>query len=116
MDKQTESLVREKFEERVRFHYQYPELDIEPEDSPCAGEYVCTVRQDEWVQWKSAWQASRESLVVEIASHSEFEIEHMISPDKEGYSLGWIDGRNYAARQVQKIGIRIKGEGDGASS
>ncbi|MFV8849561.1 hypothetical protein ABQ359_22340 [Serratia fonticola] len=58
-----------------------------------------------------AWEASRESLVVEIASHTEFEIEHMISPEKEGYSLGWIDGRNYAARQVEAIGIRIKGEG-----
>lgn len=57
------------------------------------------------------WVASRESLVVEIASHTEFEIEHMISPEKEGYSLGWIDGRNYAVRQVEKIGIRIKGEG-----
>ncbi|HEJ9030303.1 TPA: hypothetical protein SML49_001138 [Serratia marcescens] len=57
-----------------------------------------------------AWLASRELIVVDIESHTEFEIEHMISPEKEGYSIGWIDGRNYAAKQVRSIGLSIKGE------
>jgi hypothetical protein len=59
-----------------------------------------------------AWQASRSALVVEIASHTEFEIEHMASPDKEGYAIGWIDGRNYSVKQVRSAGITVKGEGD----
>ncbi|MFV8936636.1 hypothetical protein [Serratia fonticola] len=104
MDKKTESLAREKFEERVRFHYQYPELAIEPEGSPCAGEYVCTVRQDEWVQWKSAWTASRESLVVELPE-----------PACAGtpYSTGWNESLHRSEAAIRAIGIRIKGEGDG---
>lgn len=100
MDKQTESLAREKFEERVRFHYQYPELDIEPDGSPCAGEYVCTVRQDEWVQWKSAWTASRESLVVEL-------------PEVNGDCMAANDirtGIEQCKHRIRAIGIRIKGE------
>ena len=56
------------------------------------------------------WKASRAEIEVEIANHTEFEIEHMISPEKEGYSIGWIDGRNYAAEQVIKIGLKIKGD------
>ncbi|MFW3135572.1 hypothetical protein AB6V59_11790 [Serratia fonticola] len=102
MDKKTESLAREKFEERVRFHYQYPELAIEPEGSPCAGEYVCTVRQDEWVQWKSAWTASRESLVVELPDHWGPE-----SCDSAGYNQA-IDECDEI---IRSLGIRIKGEG-----
>lgn len=100
MDKQTESLARQKFEERVRFHYQYPELDIEPEGSPCAGEYVCTVRQDEWVQWKSAWQASRESLVVEMPGYEAY--------SDHGSANAAIDD---CKQSLRSIGIRIKGEG-----
>ena len=103
MDKQTESLAREKFEERVRFHYQYPELDIEPECSPCAGEYVCTVRQDEWVQWKSAWQESRKSLVVELPT--EHELHQVSCSECAGNCLELVENR------IRAIGIRIKGEG-----
>lgn len=55
-----------------------------------------------------AWQASRAALVVDIASHTEFEIEHIISPEKEGYSTGWIDGRNYSVKQVCAAGITVK--------
>lgn len=57
-----------------------------------------------------AWRSSRLAIEVAIASHTEFEIEHMISPEKEGYSIGWIDGRNYAAEQIIKIGLKIKGD------
>lgn len=60
----------------------------------------------------AAWQASRSAIVVDIASHTEFEIEHMISPEKDGYSTGWIDGRNYAASQVRAAGITVKGDSD----
>lgn len=56
------------------------------------------------------WQASRAALVIDIDSHTEFEIEHIISPEQEGYPVGWIDGRNYAANQVRKAGISIKGD------
>lgn len=59
-------------------------------------------------QWW-AWQASRETLEVEIDNYTEFEIEHMICPDKDGYSVGWIDGRNYAVKQVRTAGIKVKG-------
>lgn len=58
----------------------------------------------------TAWQASREAVEVEIDNHTEFEIEHMICPDKDGYSVGWIDGRNYAVKQVRAAGIKVKGE------
>ncbi|MCQ4169729.1 hypothetical protein [Hafnia paralvei] len=59
--------------------------------------------------WRG-WQASREAVEVEIDNHTEFEIEHMICPDKDGYSVGWIDGRNYAVKQVRAAGIKVKGE------
>jgi hypothetical protein len=57
-----------------------------------------------------AWRASRDAIVVEIDSHTEFEIEHIASPEKYGYSIGWIDGRNYAAKQVRDAGISIQGK------
>jgi len=61
--------------------------------------------------WK-AWQASRKALVVNIDSHTEFEIEHIASPKEDGYAKGWIDGRNYSVKQVVSAGITVKGEGD----
>ncbi|AYN25747.1 hypothetical protein D8682_01350 [Buttiauxella sp. 3AFRM03] len=64
------------------------------------------------LRWE-AWKAARRAIVVDIASHTEFEIEHMISPEKDGYSTGWIDGRNYAASQVRAAGITVKGDSDG---
>ena len=63
------------------------------------------------IQWE-AWQASRKALVVNIDSHTEFEIEHIASPKEDGYAKGWIDGRNYSVRQVMTAGITVKGEGD----
>lgn len=67
-----------------------------------------TLKQIAW----AFWQASREAVELEIDNHTEFEIEHMICPDKDGYSVGWIDGRNYAVKQVRAAGIKVKGEGD----
>lgn len=64
---------------------------------------------DVLLAWRM-WQASREAVEVEIDNHTEFEIEHMICPDKDGYSVGWIDGRNYAVKQVRAAGIKVKGE------
>lgn len=65
-----------------------------------------TLKQIAW----AFWRASREAVEVEIDNHTEFEIEHMICPDKDGYSVGWIDGRNYAVKQVSAAGIKVKGE------
>ncbi|QHQ14554.1 hypothetical protein GMW39_00835 [Pectobacterium parmentieri] len=63
------------------------------------------------VMWRT-WQASRAALVVDIDTHSEFEIEHMVSPEpeKDTYAIGWIDGRNYAATQVSAAGITVRDE------
>lgn len=70
------------------------------------GKYASELTDAVW----RGWQASREALEVEIDNHTEFEIEHMICPDKDGYSVGWIDGRNYAVKQVRTAGIKVKGE------
>lgn len=70
------------------------------------GAYHSKPCQSAW----EAWQASREAVEVEIDNHTEFEIEHMICLDKDGYSVGWIDGRNYAVKQVSAAGIKVKGE------
>jgi hypothetical protein len=116
MDKQTES--RKQFE--AEFKRRHCDISASrmntllkihnfgTDEDPDMDYYSLRAR-DAW-EW---WQKGRESLVVEIDTYTEFEIEHIASPEKEGYSLGWIDGRNYAARQVRAIGIRIKGEGDG---
>lgn len=75
------------------------------DDEPEWGYYSLLARQAfEW------WELSREAMEVEIDNHTEFEIEHMICPDKDGYSVGWIDGRNYAVKQVRAAGIKVKGE------
>lgn len=83
------------------------EADFENETGWSAGDYPSQEVVD--LCWR-LYQQSRASIVVDIESHTEFEIEHMISPEKEGYSIGWIDGRNYAAKQVRSIGLSIKGE------
>lgn len=57
--------------------------------------------------WKG-WQASREAIEIELHSHTEFEIEHMIQPEEDGYSKGWIDGRNYGEKQIRAAGIKVK--------
>ncbi|MCE9950365.1 hypothetical protein [Hafnia paralvei] len=77
-------------------------------DSDCWGQqkYKYDRIQCMW----EGWQASREAVELEIDNHTEFEIEHMICPDKDGYSVGWIDGRNYAVKQVRAAGIKVKGE------
>ncbi|EJS8701558.1 hypothetical protein NFA99_004752 [Escherichia coli] len=70
------------------------------------GKYASELTDAVW----RGWQASREAVELEIDNHTEFEIEHMICPDKDGYSVGWIDGRNYAVKQVRAAGIKVKGE------
>ncbi|WP_416187221.1 hypothetical protein [Hafnia paralvei] len=92
---------REQFEAWLRAQPHVLNVGVEQD-----GTY--TLHEDR-VAWE-AWQASREAVEVEIDNHTEFEIEHMICPDKDGYSVGWIDGRNYAVKQVRAAGIKVKGE------
>lgn len=67
------------------------------------------IKVDTAVAWIS-WQDSRSALVISIVQHTEFEIEHIASPreEKDTYAIGWIDGRNYAAKQVSAAGITVK--------
>lgn len=58
---------------------------------------------------KNAELEQRLQQPIKIVQFSEFEIEHMISPEKEGYSLGWIDGRNSAAADVVRAGFKVEG-------
>ena len=61
------------------------------------------------------WTASRESLVVALPKREAFECW-----PHEAYMIEWDEGEYipYAetAESLRAIGIRIKGEGDGASS
>lgn len=58
-------------------------------------------------KWE-VWQASRAAIEVELDSHTEFEIEHMIQPEEDGYAKGWIDGRNYSEKRIRAAGLRVK--------
>ncbi len=88
---------REDFEAYIRKNFQYPTLEMEPEDGPCAGEYVDTMREDQFLQWDAAWKASRESIEVKL-------------PDFDPY--GYPSKLNYDIKQALKnAGIRIKGGG-----
>lgn len=53
---------RKEFETYIRKNFQYPTLEMEPEDSPCAGEYVDTMREEQFQLWDAAWKSSRESI------------------------------------------------------
>lgn len=53
---------REDFEAYIRKNFQYPTLEMEPEDGPCAGEYVDTMREEQFQLWNAAWKASRDSI------------------------------------------------------
>lgn len=83
----------------------------------CINHCACDLSKDTTGAYRSMttkrlwrfWQASRAAIEIKIDNHDEFEIEHMTScPD--GYAKGWIDGRNYAAKQVRAAGITVKGE------
>lgn len=97
---------REKFEAQIRLHTDEREIEDRLEKANGGLNYEHPETDVAWI-W---WQASREAVEVEIDNHTEFEIEHMICPDKDGYSVGWIDGRNYAVKQVSAAGIKVKGE------
>ncbi|MFM1262476.1 hypothetical protein WFO21_16200 [Yersinia enterocolitica] len=88
---------REEFEAYIRKNFQYPTLEMEPEDGPCAGEYVDTMREEQFQLWNAAWKASRESIEVKL-------------PDFDPY--GYPSKLNYDIKQALKnAGIRIKGGG-----
>lgn len=88
---------REEFEAYIRKNFQYPTLEMEPEDGPCTGEYVDTMREEQFQLWNAAWQASRESIEVKL-------------PDFDPY--GYPSKLNYDIKQALKnAGIRIKGGG-----
>jgi len=97
---------REQFEAQIRLHADENEIEERLATANGGMNYAHPETDVAWI-W---WQASRETVEVEIDNHTEFEIEHMICPDKDGYSVGWIDGRNYAVKQVRAAGIKVKGE------
>ncbi|WP_155484252.1 hypothetical protein [Yersinia intermedia] len=97
---------REEFEAYIRKNFQYPTLEMEPEDGPCAGEYVDTMREEKFQLWNAAWKASRESIEVELPE---------LCGDGENdtdYTEGLNDGINQSARALRTAGIRIKGESE----
>lgn len=85
MDKQTES--RERFEKMFKSEW-HPDK---------TGPYA---KDSMWFAWQSAWQAARDSLVVEL-------------PKQETYDdpLSAHDAIQDCAKAIRAIGIRIKGEG-----
>lgn len=94
---------REQFEAQIRLHTDESEIEERLKKVNGGLNYAHPETDVAWI-W---WQASREAVEVEIDNHTEFEIEHMICPDKDGYSVGWIDGRNYAVKQVRAAGIKV---------
>lgn len=68
-----------------------------------------------WMAWEKAWTASRESLVVALPKREAFESyphESYMIDDDNGKYIPYTETVN----ALRAIGIRIKGEGDGASS
>lgn len=57
-----DATARKEYETYVKSHYQYPMLEIEPEDSGCAGEYVDTTRQLDWQLWLCSWNNCRAAM------------------------------------------------------
>lgn len=94
---------REEFEAYIRKNFQYPTLEMEPEDGPCAGEYVDTMREDQFQQWDAAWKASREGVLVEPP---EYQAEDYYQ--NAGYNAA-IDDYYSVLRTAC---IRIKGESE----
>ncbi|ENL3357892.1 hypothetical protein AB4799_004376 [Yersinia enterocolitica] len=102
---------REEFEAYIRKNFQYPTLEMEPEDGPCTGEYVDTMREDQFLQWDAAWKASRESIEVELPKN--ICGTGLIQDDDLPYYGGFDDGVKALASRLRTAGIRIKGESDG---
>lgn len=98
------------FEKHIRETYQYPQLEMEPDDSPCAGEYVDTLRQTEYEHWCKAWQASRAAIEIELPQRQ--------SLCASGYGDGYFvpsdagEGLEYdeVVEAITSHGIRIKGK------
>ncbi|ELW8194502.1 TPA: hypothetical protein RFB65_001833 [Yersinia enterocolitica] len=107
---------REDFEAYIRKNFQYPTLEMEPEDGPCAGEYVDTMREEQFQLWNAAWKASRESIEVDI-DWPEANDDFWKEGEDGAYATGHTDGRQQTTDAVVKAlrtaGIRIKGESDG---
>ncbi|EKN4770021.1 hypothetical protein FG467_003938 [Yersinia enterocolitica] len=94
---------REDFEAYIRKNFQYPTLEMEPEDGPCAGEYVDTMREEQFQLWNAAWKASRESIEVELPAKVTANDTHWTTPNKMRESLELA---------LRTAGIRIKGESE----
>lgn len=94
---------REDFEAYIRKNFQYPTLEMEPEDGPCAGEYADTMREEQFQLWNTAWQSSRESLEVELPEKVFEECE---------FDRGHNFGIDYCIVSLEEAGIRIKGESE----
>ncbi|HDL6704992.1 TPA: hypothetical protein PXJ57_004710 [Yersinia enterocolitica] len=94
---------REEFEAYIRKNFQYPTLEMEPEDGPCAGEYVYTMREEQFQLWNAAWKVSRESIEVKLP---EYQAEDYYQ--NAGYNAAIDD----CSSVLRTAGIRIKGESE----
>ncbi|EOF8220616.1 hypothetical protein ACK2RV_000295 [Yersinia enterocolitica] len=103
---------REEFEAYIRKNFQYPTLEMEPEDGPCAGEYVDTMREEQFQLWNAAWKASRESIEVKLPQRQSL----CASGYGDGYFVSSISGEGLEYDEVvealRTAGIRIKGESE----
>lgn len=94
---------REEFEAYICKNLQYPTLEMEPEDGPCTGEYVDTMREEQFQLWNAAWKASRESIEVELPAKVTAKDTNWTTP---------IKMREALALSLRTAGIRIKGESE----
>ncbi|EOV1642045.1 hypothetical protein ACR3FW_000700 [Yersinia enterocolitica] len=94
---------REEFEAYICKNFQYPTLEMEPEDGPCTGEYVDTMREEQFQLWNAAWKASRESIEVELPAKVTAKDTNWTTP---------IKMREALALSLRTAGIRIKGESE----
>ncbi|ELI8098290.1 hypothetical protein RSG06_002210 [Yersinia enterocolitica] len=92
---------REAFEAYIRKNFQYPTLEMEPEDDPCAGEYVDTMREEQFQLWDAAWKASRAGIEVELPTQDEYD-----DP------LSAYNAISDCKKILHDAGIRIKGESE----
>lgn len=101
---------REDFEKHIRENFQYPTLEMEPEDGPCAGEYVDTMREEQFQLWNTAWQASRESIVVTLPQRQAL----CASGYGDGYFVPSNSGEGLEYDEVvealRSAGLTVKGD------
>ncbi|MBC3250476.1 hypothetical protein H8I91_09395 [Serratia fonticola] len=102
MDKQTESLAREKFEEKLVEWWPEAKGNLVRDDDDYVNHFISYA-------W-AGWRMSRESLVVELPD--ELRIESIIDKKvQQAFVNGHLLGRKECADALRAIGIRIKGEG-----